>query len=267
MMVNHFISIVSPLYNCEDHVHGFLRNSRDIIKGYKVHVVANDGSSDMTHSIVSEAIESREKVHYFNDGINLGPHDRSTYLLNRIDTPFIMGLSHDDFINPSFLEKANRVINRYPEIGMVVGNMLCIDTHGNFIEIKRSGKELYECVIRGYDFIDQYMRPNGPFHSQDGATVINVKKLLGVHCNNAFKKAASQFYDTFNHQLVGIGHGVYFINEVAHVLKMHEKMFSFKDKNNNPVDIKRLAIQSIHDCVHHGVLDEQYKEKMLEIYS
>jgi len=80
--------------------------------------VFDNCSQDETESVILEIMERDNRVRYHCHARNLGAGANFQYALNSIKTEYFTILSDDDWLLPSFFEKAIQLVNQHPDVGI-----------------------------------------------------------------------------------------------------------------------------------------------------
>jgi glycosyltransferase involved in cell wall biosynthesis len=124
------ISVIIPAYNQAQYVSEAIRSVLGQTYPDFELIVIDDGSTDETPKILAKFSDPRIRVIWQpNAGLsaarNTGLRESHAQLVTFLDA--------DDYFLPDKLEVLSRHLERYPEVGMVVGNERLIDPYGKVI--------------------------------------------------------------------------------------------------------------------------------------
>jgi glycosyltransferase involved in cell wall biosynthesis len=144
------VSVVIPLYNARDVIRATIHTVLDQTwKDYEI-VVVDDGSTDGSEAVVREFGDHVRYIRQENCGVararNRGvAESRGAY---------IALLDHDDLWHPTKLEKQVAVLERCPEVGMVITDVAHLDREGRPIGVVGAGfnpsDPFARLFVRGY---------------------------------------------------------------------------------------------------------------------
>jgi len=138
------VSVVIPLYNGEKFISDTLKSVLGQTFKNREIIVVDDGSTDRSSEVVMK-FNTSVKLH---SCINGGVAKARNFGISLASGKYIALLDHDDLWEPSKLEKQIRILDENPEIGMVVTDIIHVDTQGNPI-----GKYAF-----GYNERDEFYR-------------------------------------------------------------------------------------------------------------
>lgn len=120
------ISIIIPIYNVEAYIMRCLRSvtSQTISDGIEC-ILVDDCSSDATEQIVKEFIDSYQgNIHFLHvhHEVNKGVSEARNTAMDIAKGEYIYFLDSDDSIAADCMEEMIRLIDKYPNVDMVIGN-------------------------------------------------------------------------------------------------------------------------------------------------
>ncbi|MEW6247794.1 MAG: glycosyltransferase [Nitrospirota bacterium] len=144
------VSVVIPLYNARDVIRETIESVlAQSWKDYDI-VVVDDGSTDGSEAIVREF---GDRVHYVRQDNGGVARARNRGIAESIGE-YIALLDHDDLWHPAKLEKQVAVLDRRPEVGIVITDVAHIDRDGKPMGVIGAGYNPSETFarlfVRGY---------------------------------------------------------------------------------------------------------------------
>jgi len=152
------ISFVVPCYNYGRYLPDCLRGIFGQEGGYDFEIIAvDDASTDNTQEVLQTFADPRLRVltHEKNRGhvaaVNLG--------LSKARGQYVVRIDPDDRHRPWFLNKTVAILEQYPEVGLVYGNIALINAEGditalpanvNFKSQDSKGNELLQILQKNY---------------------------------------------------------------------------------------------------------------------
>ena len=126
-MSNPLVSVIIPAYNAVGFIKETIDSALDQTYGNKEIIVVDDGSSDGTYDFVLRCFGDRIRVLKQN---NSGPSAARNAGIKVSKGNFIAFLDADDLWLPEKIESQVAMMVKYPEVGMLCGNMVDFDQDG-----------------------------------------------------------------------------------------------------------------------------------------
>ena len=124
------VSVVLPVYNGLP----YLKEAIATILTQDIEfelIVSDDNSHDGSKEIVQELSDSRIRV--LTNTTNAGIFGNLNRCIAAAEGQFIQAFSQDDLMKPGYLASQVRLLQKYPEAGLVYGTPDCIDKNGALI--------------------------------------------------------------------------------------------------------------------------------------
>ena len=110
------VSIIIPCYNKELYVSEAIESAlAQTFKDIEI-VVVNDGSSDNSTEVIKKY---EDKIHFINLDKNEGVVNARKLAIEKASGEYILPLDADDTIEPTYVEKAVKILEENKEIGVV----------------------------------------------------------------------------------------------------------------------------------------------------
>lgn len=123
--MNPTISIIIPVYNTEN----YLRQCLDSVIGQTYHnleiICINDGSTDISWSILTEYAARDARIKLFNQPRNSGYARCLNLGLQYAQGDYIGFVDSDDWIEKDMYETFVRIIRQYPQADIIRGDFYC----------------------------------------------------------------------------------------------------------------------------------------------
>ena len=130
--MNNEITIIIPTYERQT----YIRRSLEFWSIYPVNVIVVDGST--TPSVGENLISNFKNIEYFH--LPISPEKRIYFATNRINTPYALIISDDEFISYSALITAKDILMSDEQVVAVLGETVAFHMHAN----KMVGRRLYQ---------------------------------------------------------------------------------------------------------------------------
>lgn len=158
----HKVSVIIPCYNqgkfVTDSINSVLAQT---YKNIEI-VVVNDGSTDDSREVISALAEKYENILFIDNNENKGVIYVRNFAIKSCHGDYILPLDADDTIEPTYIEKAVRILDENPKIGIVYCKARMFGIRNEVWDLKDFDKSniLYaNCIFatslfRKSDFID-----------------------------------------------------------------------------------------------------------------
>ena len=110
------VSIGMPVYNAAAYVRTAIEGVLAQTFGEFELVIADNASTDESASICAEYAERDSRIRFLRNPVNIGANGNFTYTLEQARHPYFMWTSSNDYVAPSFLEKAVAVLDARPDV-------------------------------------------------------------------------------------------------------------------------------------------------------
>jgi glycosyltransferase involved in cell wall biosynthesis len=131
------VSIGMPVYNAS----AYLRTALDAVlaqtfKDFEL-VVADNASTDNSASICEEYAARDPRIRFHRNPVNIGANGNFTYTLKLARCKYFNWISSNDYIAPTYLEKAVAELDAHPDVVLCVARPRYFADHiGNFQEVE-----------------------------------------------------------------------------------------------------------------------------------
>ena len=134
MAANPKISVCIPVYNREKYIARCIESV--LSQDYEnIEIIISDNcSTDGTVKIINGYLKDK-RIRFYRNETNIGIVGNFRKLLDYTVTPWIIGLSSDDFwIDPSFLSQAVDRINKHEDLSVFCGGKMVFNENNNIIQ-------------------------------------------------------------------------------------------------------------------------------------
>lgn len=126
------VSIIIPVYNHEKYIFQTIESIASDSYPNKELILINDGSTDNSHQVISDWIESNQNritINYLNRE-NRGVSATINELIDRSSGKYIIGLGSDDYLINNTITERVRLLQNNPNKLMVIGDAIVVDGEG-----------------------------------------------------------------------------------------------------------------------------------------
>ena len=135
---NHFpiITVLMPAYNCAPYVKQAIDSILNQTYPHLEIMVADDGSTDETRSVIDEIKDPRIKR--FHSNTNQGLVARYNDLMKNSTGDYLTFLASDDWSSPDRLELQLNLFQKNPQLAIALGTVAKCDNAGNILQVNNS---------------------------------------------------------------------------------------------------------------------------------
>ncbi len=121
------VTVGMPVRNGEAFVRGGIESLLGQTFGDLALVISDNGSTDGTRAICEEYVGRDPRVTYQRLDVDLGLHANFARLIDLAAGPYFMWACHDDFWDPTYLERMVTVLDDEPNVVLAGSNAVSID--------------------------------------------------------------------------------------------------------------------------------------------
>lgn len=114
--MNPRVSIGMPVYNASAYVRTALDAVLAQTFGDFELIVADNASTDESASICESYARQDARIRFYRNPVNIGANGNFTHTLSLARQPYFMWTSSNDYIEPTYLEKAVQVLDARPDV-------------------------------------------------------------------------------------------------------------------------------------------------------
>lgn len=242
MVGNSKVSVVMSVYNGEE----FIRESIDSLLSQNYSnmeiIITDDCSTDKTHDILKEYMDSRVFIMKNNERKGL------TYNLNRMieraSGDYIARLDADDIANKDRLRKQAQYLDNHPEVTLVCSFVKCIGDSNGTICPPQNGELLRAALL----FWDPIVHSSVMFRNKE------------ISYNEDYKKA--QDYELWSRlNMKGVKFGI--INEPLTIFRVHNKQISKTSSREQMDNAIKIHLRSLREL---GVIINEAEKRSYLMY-
>lgn len=176
------ITVAVPAYNHEAWVEETILSIVNQTYGYEniQLIVTDDCSTDKTPVILKE-LANKYKFELIRNEQNLGICLTINNMIERSKGNYIAGIASDDIMLLDRIEKQVDILTKNPEIDILAGNSINIDSNGNEIGSKAQN---YDDSLTSYSFEDIFLRLKPGFPAGSAIIKKELFDRIGVYDPN-----------------------------------------------------------------------------------
>lgn len=158
------VSICMPTYNRERFLSEAIESVLAQDFGDFECIICDDASTDNTEEVIKKYKD--ERIRYVRNDFNLGQFPNTSRCLNLASGEYVIIFHDDDIMMQGLLKKEAELLDKYPNVGLVVPEFYVIDTNGyvlfknraNFSEGHKvfPGKDVFYYLTLGRPILDKY---------------------------------------------------------------------------------------------------------------
>ena len=125
------ISIITASYNYENYIKETIESVIEQTYQDWEMIVVDDGSSDNSLAVIDSYCkkDSRIKLFTHENNINKGLKDTLLLGLEKAQGDWVVFLESDDYISPDYLEKKLSVIEKHPDVNIIINDVNLLGEH------------------------------------------------------------------------------------------------------------------------------------------
>ncbi len=241
------VSILMPAYNVGEYIIEAIDSVRKQLFTDWELIVLNDGSSDNTLEIAQAMAGEEPRIRVYSNPGNLGMLKAWNRGIELCEAPYFVKLDADDTWHPEMLTEAVRVLEKYPEVGLVFTRFINIDGHGN--ELPESDIPL-PAFARNRAFSCVPLVQNAPGRMLSYPVL---RQGLSVMRREVFDRVGTYRFlltpetqaatDTEFYFRVGAHFQIFCIDKVLYYYRVHEHSISATDRDSNLTEQKLYEIK------------------------
>ena len=203
------VSVIISCFNHQDFIRPCIESVvRQTYQNFEL-IVFDDGSSDNSPAILEEL--SRKHGFYFQVHENIGLSKTLNKALAMAKGKYVSPLGSDDILMLDKLEKQIAYLERYPDIALLGGNILCIDNAG----IIRTQQKI--TPFREVDFNTVMLNPKqGPAAPTMMIRTEILREIGGYNPNNNLEDLYLWL------KITSSGHKIVILNDVLAYYRKHD---------------------------------------------
>jgi glycosyltransferase involved in cell wall biosynthesis len=217
------ISVVIPNYN-----HGqYILKQLDALASQSVPplevIVVDDASTDDSVRIVEDYARNQPLVRLIRHERNRGVNAALTTGLAACRGEFYYGGAADDAVAPGFIERTERMIERFPQAGIYVGMYRAVDPEDREIRIERVLRWDEERYAPPEVFLSEYLEVQECSHSLSPATVYRKRCVEEA---GGYRAELGSWADTFMLRAIALKYGAGYTPHVQATMRRMPEGFS-----------------------------------------
>ena len=193
-------------------------------------LILDDASTDNSIEIIRPLLARFPFLRLIRHDQNQGVIAASQRLFAEARCDYVFAAAADDIRLPGFFDRAMRMVEQYPQAGLVFGMLDMVDPEGRLLltgKASRWEKSLYAPPDR---FLREYLEVERPSESACSTAIYRRDAMQEV---GGYRAELLSWADTFAFRAIGLKYGAcYLATEVAHVRVLPE---SFSQQNSREV--------------------------------
>ena len=113
------VSLIIPCYNQSKYVEEEINSALSQTYKNTEIICINDGSTDESAQVIENCAKNNQKIIFINRKENKGVVTARNTAIEAATGEYILPLDADDTIEPTYVEKAARILDANPQIGIV----------------------------------------------------------------------------------------------------------------------------------------------------
>lgn len=219
------LSVVMPNYNHARYLADAIPAIANQLRAGDEFLILDDASTDDSLRVIEPFLSRHPSIrlirHERNRGV-VAAHDR---LFAEARGDYVYAGAADDIRLSGFFERAMQMAERFPQAGLIFGDMGMIDDAGRRLGSMRASGWREPLYAEPRRFLEEYLLVELPLHSQSGGTIYRRDALLEV---GGYREELGWFADTFALRAIGLKYGVCYL--AAEVMQFRRLPESFSQQ-------------------------------------
>jgi glycosyltransferase involved in cell wall biosynthesis len=189
-------------------------------------LIVDDASTDNSVEVIESYAARFPYIRLYRNEVNLGVVKTYERLFELATGDYIHPIAADDERYAEFLRRALEMAERYPDAGLIFGDMDIVNEEGvleGTVTASAWDEPLYAAPDR---YLREYALHEKPSHSLIGATVFRRQPFQEV---GWYQAPLTSWSDTFSFHAIALKHGVCYVPE--RFSKWHRQRASYSQKS------------------------------------
>lgn len=170
--------------------------------------VIDDASTDNSLAVIKKYQRLYPWLHVIENRKNQGVMALMQQALEIVKTDYVVMAAADDYILPGFFANALALAARYPQAGVIFGQMKVVDDTGRQLYVGKPSRWNHSLYASPQQYLQEYLEVESPNHSVSAASMYRMAALRQV---GGFKPELGAWCDTFALQAIGLRYGVCYL--------------------------------------------------------
>lgn len=205
-------------------------------------LIVDDASTDNSLEIIESYAAQHSYIKLYRNEKNLGVIGTYRRLFELAQGNYIHPLAADDERSLTLIERALEMGRRFPEAGLIFGDMSIFSEAGEIEGHVSAGAWNEPLFVPPERYLNEYMLYEKPSHSLVGAAVFRRQPFLDVGC---YQEELGSWGDTFSFHAVALRHGACYVPETFAI--WHKQRASYSQQSicdpRNTLDMIHRASQ------------------------
>lgn len=203
-------------------------------------LIVDDGSTDESIMIIESYTKKYSYIKLYRNENNMGIPYSINKSLRLITGDFFYGASANDYILPGFFEKGMGLAEKYPDTGIISGEVITEDPTGNKLGLTKISSFKKSNFYKPDSVLNNYFFKENPGHSLCSATIFrsNIAFEFG-----GFVSELGSYSDTFLARGLALMNGMIYLAFPCAVWIINNESFSSRTCND-----KIKLFHTIENC-------------------
>jgi GT2 family glycosyltransferase len=192
-------------------------------------IILDDGSTDDSLPKIHAWIDRCPAITLVRNETNMGVIAAHQRLFEMATGDYLYPASADDELLPTFFERAMAMAARYPQAGLICGQMVIADEQArelDLVQVRNWREPLYAPPEQ---FLAEYLEAEEPSHSLSASTIFRRSCLEEV---GWLRHELGSWSDTFAIRAIGLKYGICYVPERFSLWRNMSQNFSAKARSD-----------------------------------
>lgn len=217
------LSVLMPNYNHSRYLAEAIRGIATQSRVPDEFLILDDASTDDSLAVIAPFLEQFPFIRLIRHERNQGVIVASQRLFAEARGDYVFAAAADDIRLPNFFERAQSMIERFPQAGLVFGIVDLIDAEGHHLLTGAASQWHEPLYADPQRFLREYLAVERPTHSACSATIYRRDAIQEV---GGYRADLGSWADTFAFRAIGLKYGVCYLAADVVQGRMLEGSFS-----------------------------------------
>jgi glycosyltransferase involved in cell wall biosynthesis len=192
-------------------------------------IILDDGSTDDSLSKINSWVDRCPAISLVRNEKNTGVIAAHQRLFEMATGDYLYPASADDELLPTFFECAMGMAERYPQAGLICGQMVIADEHARELDLVQVRNWQQPVYAPPQKFLAEYLEAEEPSHSLSASTIFRRACLEEV---GWLRHELGSWSDTFAIRAIGLKYGICYVPQRFSLWRNMSQNFSAKARSD-----------------------------------
>ena len=186
-------------------------------------IILDDGSTDNSVEIIESHADRIPYLRFLRQPTNRGVFHSINTVLEAATGDYVYGGASDDYILPSFFEKAMELVEQHPGIGVVFGGFQAVNSAGSLLNTYTIPKWTQPVYLPPERYLREFIDEELPSASFSISSILHRKASREA---GGYRRELSSWCDTFVIRVAAMKYGAGYLPHVCAATRLRANSFS-----------------------------------------